>query len=114
MDSVDMSRTCCCCYTVNDQTPGYGCDKAKVKEITDDLQERKYKRGNIAHLKQLQSMQTTALDMHVMADLMIQNEGIQYPPKPEVMNKVFPDKKPRALTHAQQPHIEPLKEFATK
>lgn len=114
MDSVDFSRSCCCCYTVNEQTPGYGCDKEKVLSITADLQERKNKRGNIAHLKQLRSMQTTAMAMDVMADLMLKKEGIQYPPTPEVMNQVFGDRKPRALSHEQKPHIEPHKEFENK
>lgn len=111
MDSVDMTRSCCCCYTVNEQTPGYGCDKTKVQQITADLQERKEKRGNIAHLKQLRSMQTAAVAMDVMANKFLAKEGLQYPPTPETMQMVFPGKKPRALTHEQKPHIEPHKEF---
>lgn len=114
MDSVDMSRSCCCCYTVNEQTPGYGCDKNKVQAITAELQQCKYKRGNIAHLQQLRSMQTTAVGVEIMADLLMQSEGIQYPPTPEVMSQVFPGKKPRALTHEQKVHIQPYKEFDTK
>jgi len=114
MDSVDMTRSCCCCYTVNEQTPGFGCDKNKVEAITADLQECKNKRGNIAHLKQLQAMQSVAVAMDVMADLMLKKEGVQYPPTPQTMDEVFPGQKPRALTHQQMPQLEPKRDFDTK
>lgn len=114
LDSVDMIKSCCCCYTVNDMTPGWGCDKIKVEQITENLQECKTKRGNIAHLKQLRSMQATAMSVDLMAEKLLQKEGIEYPPTPQVMDQVFPDKKPRALTHQQNPQIEPHQDFDAK
>merc|ERR1712032_166243 len=59
MDSVDIARSCCCFWSVNDTSPGCGCDRAEVEEIAAELQDRKLKRGNIAHLKQLRHMQGT-------------------------------------------------------
>jgi hypothetical protein len=114
LDSVDIAKTNCCCYSIIDQAPGWGCDKAKVEEISSDLQERKYKRGNIAQLKQLRSMQASAAGNDVMTDLMIKSEGMQYPPTPEVMNEIFKGNLPRALSCVQKPHFEPEKEFDTK
>lgn len=114
MDSVDVTKSCCCCYKVNDQNPGWGCDKTKVLAITEDLQERKLKRGNIAHLKQLRSMQATAAGLDVMAELILQKEGMPYPPSPQLMDEIFPGQKPRALTHKQNPNIAPDKEFGSK
>lgn len=114
MDSVDFTKSCCCCYTVNDQTPGYGCDSEKVAAITADLQERKDKRGNIAHLRQLQAMQATALGLDEMARMILEQERVQFPPAQAEMNNIFPHKQPRALTHEMKPHIEPWKDFETK
>jgi len=114
MDSVDMTKSCCCCFTVNEQSPGWGCDKTKVMAIREDLEERKQKRGNIAHLKQLRGMQATAVGLDVMAELVLQKEGMQYPPSPQVMDQIFGGQKPRALTHTQSPNIEPDKEFGSK
>jgi len=114
MDSVDVSKVCCCCFSVNEQSPGYGCDKAKVDLIAVDLQERKHKRGNIAHLKQLRSMQATAVKMDMMTHAWLKHEKIQYPPTPEVMEKTFPTQKPWILTHDSKPHFEAHKDFETK
>jgi hypothetical protein len=114
MDSVDVMKSGCCCFSVNEQSPGLGCEKEKVDLIASDLQECKYKRGNIAHLKQLRAMQTTALGVDVMADLLLQKEGIQFPPAAEAMSEVFPGAKPWALTHELKSHIEPDQEFETK
>merc|ERR1712012_65350 len=96
------------------KSPGWGCEKAKVEEIAADLNERKEKRGNIAHPKQLRSMQATAVGLDVMAGQILEKDGIQSPPSAQVMNQIFPNQKPRALTHEQKPHIEPDKEFDAK
>merc|ERR1739838_423855 len=95
MDSVDIQKSCCCCWSVNDTSPGCGCDKALVEEIGNDLQDRKLKRGNIAHLKQLRAMQGTTVGLDLLAEDILQKEPIQYPPNQQEINRVFKDKPPK-------------------
>lgn len=114
MDSVTVAKQCCCCWSVNDREPGFGCSGDLVKELALDLQERKVKRGNIHHLKQLRKMQATSAGAEVMADLLIKKENIQFPPSPETIQAVWGGSVPRGLTVNTQGHIEPDKEFQTK
>lgn len=115
IDSVDMTKSCCCCFSVNDQSPGVGCSGALVEELAAELQARKEKRGNIAHLKHLRDMQSTAVGVDIMADLVMKNQGIAYPPSPQVMQEAFQGTVPRALRASLgHPHIEPDKEFETR
>jgi hypothetical protein len=116
MDSVDMGKSCCCCWSVNDQSPGFGCNKSKVTEITADLQERKFKRGNIAHLAQLRSMQGTAAGLNVMMDMLLDKDGISCPPPQQDMDKIWAGgTKPYALRNQlSPPHIAPDKDFQTR
>jgi hypothetical protein len=114
MDSVDVEKSCCCCWAVNDQSPGLGCSRALVEEIAEELQTRKEKRGNIAHLRQLKRMQTTSLALNLRGTLMAEEKGIQYPPSQEVMSKLFRGRVPEALRSSVPPHVEPDKEFETR
>eukprot|EP00928_Gymnodinium_smaydae_P029159 TRINITY_DN22035_c0_g1_i2.p1 TRINITY_DN22035_c0_g1~~TRINITY_DN22035_c0_g1_i2.p1 ORF type:complete len:699 (-),score=74.54 TRINITY_DN22035_c0_g1_i2:400-2421(-) len=115
IDSVDISKSCCCCWSVNDQSPGYGCSGAEVQRLAANLQERKVKRGNIAHLQQLRKMQANAVGLDIIAEQMCNKEGIQYPPTQETMAEVWKGKTPRGLTlGADHVHLEPDKEFEAK
>ena len=64
LGSVDVTRSCCCCYTVNEETPGFGCAKEKVERVASELHKRKVERGNIAQLGQLEHILelVTAID----------------------------------------------------
>jgi len=114
MDSVDVEKTCCCFWGVNEQWPGLGCSRALVEEIAAELQQRKERRGNIAHLRQLKRMQTTALALNLRGSLMAEREGIQYPPSQEEMSRLFSGRVPEALRSCAPPHVEPDREFPTK
>jgi hypothetical protein len=115
MDSVDVAKSCCCCWSVNDTSPGCGCNKALVDEIAKDLHERKEKRGNIAHLKQLRSMQGTAAGLDLLAEDILKCEQIAYPPTQETIAAVFDGKTPKVLTQSGAAiHLEPDKEFESK
>lgn len=129
IDGVDATRTCCCAYCVNDKCVGCGdqpqfdqllnncccrlfcpcvglcCGLCKTghrdraKGIAADLQERRLKLGNLAHLKQLRTMQDTATGVEVMADLLMKQQGIEFPPDQDLMKQVWPDQTPKCFTH---------------
>jgi len=112
MDSVDIEKTCCCCWSVNGQSPGWGCDSATVNKLAADLQERKEKRGNIAQLKQLRSMQATAVGLNVMADMALKQLGLEVPTSDGERRAIWGNNLPRGLTmRSDPPHIEVTEEF---
>ena len=45
LDGVDVMRESCMFYSVNSQSPGCGCDQAKVNEVAEELQKRSFERG---------------------------------------------------------------------
>lgn len=115
LDTVDIKKSCCCCWSVNDISPGCGCSRELTEEIAAELQDRKQKRGNIAHLKQLRHMQGTTAGLNLLGEEIIAREGIQFPPPQPVIFRVFQGKTPRALTAAGNTvHIEAEKEFQSK
>eukprot|EP00971_Amphidinium_carterae_P013135 258881-Amphidinium_carterae.1 len=96
-------------------SPGLGCDGDKVSAIAAELQKRKVARGNIRQLKQLESMQAASIDLGIQTDLMLQKQGIPYPPNQEVMMRTWGPAAPKVLSReAAPPHIEPGKQFETK
>merc|ERR1719450_1354797 len=98
MGSVDYTKFCCCCYSVNDTSPGWGCDGKAVEELSEELQKRKVKRGNIAQIKQLEAMQSSTCELDCQADLILEREGIQYPPPQETITRLYGSQVPRVLT----------------
>mmetsp|Transcript_48732 Transcript_48732/g.106470 ORF Transcript_48732/g.106470 Transcript_48732/m.106470 type:complete len:361 (+) Transcript_48732:2-1084(+) len=115
MGSVDYTKSCCCCYSVNDMSPGCGCDDKLVAELSEELQSRKVKRGNIAQIKQLEAMQSTTCELDCQLDLILEREGIQYPPPQETVSRLYGTQVPRVLTSQPAvPHIEAAKQFETK
>mmetsp|Transcript_10477 Transcript_10477/g.20808 ORF Transcript_10477/g.20808 Transcript_10477/m.20808 type:complete len:700 (-) Transcript_10477:147-2246(-) len=81
LDSVDVSKTNCCFYTVNEQSPGWGCDQRKVLEVAEELQKRKMERGNVAQLGQLEHMLALATALEGRALELAGSSGAQVPPK---------------------------------
>jgi len=89
MGSVDSATVCCCCHHVNGMSPGWGCDEAKVKEISQDLQERKVGRGNIAQLKNQENTMYNAIELDVRTDILMQHLDVAYPPTQESMVNMY-------------------------
>jgi hypothetical protein len=115
MGSVDFQRSCCCFYSVNDESPGCGCQKEKVLELADELQKRKVLRGNVAQVKMLEAMQSSTRQMNVEADLIMKNEGIAYPPSQETITKVWGGVAPVGLRNpVAAPHVGESKHFDTQ
>jgi hypothetical protein len=113
MGSVDYTKACGCCYAVNDESPGCGCQKDKVEEMAAELQKRKVMRGNIAQIKQLEAMQSSIIDLNLQGSLILEKESIQYPPTQEQINQVFNGKRPRILD-TPPPHVGAAKAFDTR
>jgi hypothetical protein len=59
--SVDKSTACGCCTSVNDVSPGCGCNGILVDEIAHELQIRVGARGMTAQLQQSEQM---AIEIH--------------------------------------------------
>lgn len=118
MESVDMQRECLCCYKVNDFVPGFGCfNKEIVESLAADLQARKLARGNIAQLQQLETMEKTALELNCQMDVMLNHEGIAYPPSQDDLNNVYGAGGPPEYVSKLMGgplHIEAAAEFPTK
>ena len=115
MGSVDYEK-CCCCYSVNGMTPGCFCNRRRVEDIANELQERKVKRGNILQLQQLEAFQTTAQELDLRSHLMLDKHGVAYPPTdPQVISQVYGTPVPRILS---QPfglmHADASKAFEVK
>lgn len=111
MGSVDATKFCCCCYSVNFASPGWGCNKAYVDELEQELQERKVKRGNIAQIKQLESLQGVSLELGVRSRLVLDKKGLVMPPSQETMLKLFGPVAPKFVQDGRQPHIAPSAKF---
>lgn len=57
---------------------------SETQEIAAELQSRKVKRGNIAQLKQLEWMNTTALELDIKSDLWLNSHSMSFPPPQQV------------------------------
>jgi hypothetical protein len=115
MGSVDFSKECCCFYSVNDESPGCGCQQAKVLELAEELQKRKVARGNIAQVKMLEAMQSSSRQMNIEADLILEREGIAYPPSQQTINKVWKGTTPHSVANpTPSPHIGASEQFEQK
>lgn len=113
MDSVEVQKSCCCCFQVNDYSPGWGCmNGAIVQELGAELQLRKVRRAEIAQLKALETMQSTCLDLNCQMDVALNNvngKKIEYPPNAEMLAKVYGPKVPAYVKKLMQGplNIEP-------
>lgn len=99
LGSVEPAQCCCggCVMVETDQnmiSPGCGCSYAQVSEIAAELQHRKVKRGNIAQIRLQENLMIELIKMAVKADLLVNKEGLQYPPTPETMMSVFGEQIP--------------------
>mmetsp|Transcript_64823 Transcript_64823/g.163268 ORF Transcript_64823/g.163268 Transcript_64823/m.163268 type:complete len:742 (+) Transcript_64823:83-2308(+) len=115
LGSVDYDKSCCCCYSVNMAKPGWGCDRAKVEELAEELQARKVKRGNIAQIRQLEVMEKAAVELDVRTGLYMDEQGLQYPPEQKTMDRLCPNAPARVIKAQQtQPHMQPAVRFEQK
>eukprot|EP00933_Yihiella_yeosuensis_P084261 TRINITY_DN98685_c0_g1_i1.p1 TRINITY_DN98685_c0_g1~~TRINITY_DN98685_c0_g1_i1.p1 ORF type:complete len:734 (-),score=156.32 TRINITY_DN98685_c0_g1_i1:176-2377(-) len=115
LESVDMQKSCCCFYGVNGISPGYGCNKGLVEELSRELHTRRLKRGNIAQLKQLEAMHSSVALSEAMGSLVISKEGLAYPPTQETMSKLYGERVPRVVRDNQEsPHVDPVTVFQYK
>mmetsp|Transcript_37060 Transcript_37060/g.69643 ORF Transcript_37060/g.69643 Transcript_37060/m.69643 type:complete len:520 (+) Transcript_37060:2-1561(+) len=120
LGSVDYHKACWCCYSINTGpqmriSPGWGCNQALTQEIAAELQERKVKRGNIAQLKQLEWMSSSAIELDIKSDLWLHSRSLQFPPNPQIIQRMYGSNPPRALTSSPgAPHLQPSKSFEVK
>jgi len=113
LDTVDSDKLCCCCWGVNQWHPGWGCERSLVTTLASELHDRKEKRGQIAQVRQLEQMQGMSLEMDVMADLILNRQGILYPPAQSTVQEIYGHlQPPRAITTPPpMPHIDSVQEF---
>jgi len=80
--------------------------------LAEELQKRKVLRGNVAQVKMLEAMQSSTRQMNVEADLIMEKEGIVYPPSQETIGKVWGGVTPVALRNpVAAPHVGESKQF---
>jgi|Transcript_124576 hypothetical protein len=117
LGSVDMNKSCCCCWGVNDFVPGCGCSKALVEDLHNELQARKVKRGNIAQVKQLEKMQWQSFVMDSCALDIVEKEGMAFPPNQNTMQgSTWPNgQHPMAsILEEKVAHFDPAVKFDLK
>lgn len=102
LDAVDDERSCCCCYNVNGLSPGCGCDKARVEEISTELQRRKVGRGGIAQLRSQENTIIRAIECDVRADVLMHHSGVQFPPTQETMHSIYGQTVPTLPPHSDK------------
>jgi len=69
--------------------PGCGCSHTLVNEVATELQHRKVKRGNIAQIRMQENLIIEVIKLGIKYDLILNKEGIQYPPSQERMASLF-------------------------
>ena len=94
LGSVDVETICCgSCFNVETDggiiQPKCGCDKDLVDEISEDLQNRKVTRGNIAQVRMQENLMIEVIKLGVQLDQIARKEGVVYPPGQETMTQVF-------------------------
>jgi len=89
ISSVDESRDCYCCRSVNGMTPGCGCSGELVTEVAKELQQRKVGRGDIAQLKNQENTMLNALELSIRTGTVLKKAGVQYPPSTSTMTEDY-------------------------
>jgi hypothetical protein len=115
LDNVDFTKSCCCCFSVNDESPGCGCSGSLVEELAKELQARKVKRGTIAQIKQLEAMQSTSLELDCEVHATLLKQGLQYPPAQETIQSIYKGVTPKILLlNKESPHVGATEQFEMK
>jgi hypothetical protein len=117
MDSVEIEKSCCCCFQVNEYSPGCGCcNGAIVEELGAELQQRKVRRAEIAQLKYLETMQSTCLDLNCQMDVALNKAKIPYPPDNAKLKEVYGERVPAYVNILQEGplKLEPPAPFENK
>ncbi|CAK9066211.1 unnamed protein product [Durusdinium trenchii] len=94
LGSVEPARLCfgACVNVHTDQNmvcPGCGCNQRLTQEISDELQHRKVKRGNIAQIRQQENLMLEIIKLGTKADLLSHKLSVPFPPPQEMMQSTF-------------------------
>ncbi|CAE7204042.1 unnamed protein product [Symbiodinium natans] len=117
LGSVDENVCCCCIHTVNGLAPGCCGDPTAVKEIAEELQNRKVGRGNIAQLRNQENTMIKAMEADVRTDIFLHKKGIEYPPSQQTLQAVYGlavPTLPPGGTHGETLHAGASEQMDTK
>jgi len=94
LGSVDVESICCGqCFNVETDggtiQPKCGCDKQLTDKISEDLQNRKVSRGNIAQVRMQENLMIEMIKLGVQLDQLARNDGVEYPPTQAKMTEIF-------------------------
>ena len=90
LGSVDSHHECGICWSVgSDLTgrdgrlmPGWGCNAPLVREIVEELQERKLGRGNVAQMRSHEDLAASVAHAHAKLDTILSHLGLEPPAPP--------------------------------
>eukprot|EP00913_Durusdinium_trenchii_P004639 g4306.t1 len=120
IQSVDAMQSCGCCVALEAGEltkppgraehmpiqPGFGCDRALVDTIREDMQARVDVRGNVGQIKQLEKMMAKFGDFATEIPLMLDKVGADtsYPPSQQTMSAVYGEQGPEIQPPSSLPH----------
>mmetsp|Transcript_27136 Transcript_27136/g.63551 ORF Transcript_27136/g.63551 Transcript_27136/m.63551 type:complete len:713 (-) Transcript_27136:90-2228(-) len=97
LGNVNRLKSCICCVGVSSDlghfNPGYGCNRSKVNEVVEEMQDRMIRRGNMGQIRKQELL------LQQMGELLRQVNALQgataayYPPSPAMMKRAFPGEK---------------------
>jgi len=88
LGSVDYC-ICCCFHSVNGFMPGCGRDQDKIRNISEELQNRKVQRGNIAQIRNQENTMHNSIELDVRTDILRQHLVVAFPPTQETMVSMY-------------------------
>jgi hypothetical protein len=91
LDSVEINKDCCCCWSVNEFSPGW-CGmggRGQVEKIKDALELRKNARGQIAQMEHLRAAQVSTLAIDLQLEACVKARGVQFPPDMSMAKKLY-------------------------
>jgi len=106
LDSVEIQKDCCCCWSVNEFSPG--CrgigERARVEKIKEALELRKNARGQIAQMEHLRAAQVSTLAIDLQLEACLKARGVQFPPEMSTAEKLYSGQPiPRIVTNGKPP-----------
>lgn len=106
LDSVEIQRDCCCCWSVNEFSPGW-CGiggKDRVEKIREELELRKNVRGQIAQMEHLRAAQVSTLAIDLQLEACVTARKVQFPPDMSTAKKLYNGQPmPRIVTSGKPP-----------
>ena len=105
MGSVEVYEFCCCCYGLDTDSytisPGYGCDRDAIAEISEQLRLRKLYRGNIAQLRHQENLLVDIMKLSIKFDQILQLKKIYMSDEARI-RRVFGDEFQSQFSHWPQ------------